>query len=144
MDLGTSLQYGAGGTKELLERSQRLYSSKWASRSGLFDRTRNTASGYALSLPWLTLWMKWACYLAGGFLLGAAAHLARPGVSELERPLQVSGLHLAREFRFRFGFFVGVLLLTEPYLSQESQKPKTFLPIRAASRGQHEPVINCE
>jgi hypothetical protein len=40
----------------------------------------------------------------------------------LERPLQVRGFHLAREFLFSLGFLLVVLLLSEPFLAQETQK----------------------
>ena len=56
-------------------------------------------------------------------------HFARPAVSALERPLQVPGFHLAREFLFALGFLLVVLLLSEPFLAQESQKVD-FLPFR--------------
>jgi hypothetical protein len=49
-------------------------------------------------------------------------HFARPSVSPLERPLQVGGFHVAREFLFALGFLLVVLLLSEPFLAQESQR----------------------
>ena len=66
--------------------------------------------------------MKWLLYLAGGFLLAAALHFARPAASALERPLQVRGFHVAREILFALGFLLVVLLLSEPFLAQESQR----------------------
>src|SRR5262249_41602180 len=66
--------------------------------------------------------IKWILSLAGGFSLAAALHFARPAVSALERPLQVRGFHYAREILFALGFLLVVLLLSEPFLSQESQK----------------------
>jgi hypothetical protein len=66
--------------------------------------------------------MKWFLYLCGGFLIAAAMHFARPAVSALERPLQVRGIHLAREILFALGFLLVVLILSEPFLAQESQK----------------------
>ena len=66
--------------------------------------------------------MKWLLYLAGGFLLAAALHFARPSASALERPLQVRGFHVAREILFALGFLLVVLLLSEPFLAQESQR----------------------
>ncbi len=73
-------------------------------------------------MPWFALTMKWLFYLAGGFLIAMAMHFARPAVSVLERPLQVRGFHVARESLFALGFLVVVLFLSEPFLSQESQK----------------------
>ena len=66
--------------------------------------------------------MKWFLYLAGGFLLAAALHFARLPASVLERPLQVRGFHVAREVLFALGFLLVVLLLSEPFLAQESQR----------------------
>jgi len=62
------------------------------------------------------------------FLIAAALHFARPAASVLERPLQVRGFHLAREFLFALGFLLVALILSEPFLSQESQKVE--LPFR--------------
>ena len=66
--------------------------------------------------------MKWVLYLVAGFLLAAALHFARPAATVLERPLQVRGFHVAREMLFALGFLLVVLLLSEPFLAQESQK----------------------
>jgi hypothetical protein len=72
--------------------------------------------------------LKWALYLAGGFLLAASLHFARGPVSGLEQPLQVRGFHVFREVLFALGFLLVVLLLSEPFLAQESQKVE--LPFR--------------
>jgi len=40
----------------------------------------------------------------------------------MERPLQVRGIHVAREFLFALGFLLVVLLLSEPFLAQDNQK----------------------
>jgi len=77
---------------------------------------------YCLRMPWFALTIKWLLYLVGGFFLAAAMHFARPAVSVLERPLQVRGFHFAREILFGLGFLLVVLLLSEPFLAQESQK----------------------
>ena len=54
-----------------------------------------------------------------------ALHFARPAVSALERPLQVRGFHLVRETLFALGFLLVVLLLSEPFLAQDTRK-ETF------------------
>ncbi len=118
-DLALSLHYGAGGLKELLVRKQRTYASRWS---------QHVALEACLTMPWLGLAAKWLLYLGGGFFLAAAIHFGRPAVSELELPLQVRGFHLAREFLFGLGFLLVVLLITEPFLSQESQR--VVFPIR--------------
>ena len=61
-------------------------------------------------------------YLAAGFLIAAALHFARPAATALEQPLQVRGFHVAREMLFALGFLLVVLLLSEPFLAQESQR----------------------
>jgi hypothetical protein len=60
--------------------------------------------------------------LVAGFLLALSVHYALPAASVLELPLQVRGFHLAREILFALGFLLVVLLLSEPFLSQESQR----------------------
>jgi hypothetical protein len=59
--------------------------------------------------------------MLGGFFLASAVRVLIP-----RRPydvfLRVRGIHFARELLFASGFLVIVLLLSEPFLSQESQK----------------------
>jgi hypothetical protein len=69
--------------------------------------------------PWSALAAKWFLYLLSGFFLAAAMHFAVP---PLERQLQVRGFHLLREFLFSLGFLLVVLLLSEPFLAQDTQK----------------------
>ena len=124
-DLGSSLRYGAGGLNEILQRNRRLHASGFNQELqsfAPFGAFESFASAFALRLPWWALTAKWLLYLAGGFLLALSLHFARPAVSALERPLQVRGFHLAREFLFAIGFLLVVLLLSEPFLSQENQK----------------------
>jgi hypothetical protein len=66
--------------------------------------------------------------MTGGFLLVAAAQFARLRVAEMERPLPVRAIHVARELLFALGFLFVVLLLSEPFLAQESQR--TEFPFR--------------
>ena len=125
-DLGASLRFGAGGVNELLRRNQRLHSSALQPAGGgsrLFSaRLLPLAADLCWRMPRLGLTMKWLLYLAAGFLLAAALHFARPAASALERPLQVRGFHVAREILFALGFLLVVLLLSEPFLAQESQR----------------------
>lgn len=111
-DLCASLRYNAGGVKELLHRNQRLHFSRWL---------RGWAMGISLQRPYLGLTIKWFLYLAGGFCLAASLHYVRRPVAALERPLQVHGFHMVREILFALGFLVAVLLVTEPFLSQETR-----------------------
>ena len=124
-DLGASLRFGAGGVNELLQRNQQLYSSRFlgpVSGQTPFGTVLPAASVLCWRMPRLALTMKWLFYLAGGYLLAAALHFARPTASVLERPLQVRGFHVAREILFALGFLLVVLLLSEPFLAQDSQR----------------------
>ena len=124
-DLAASLHFGAGGVGELAERDQRLYHSRLehsVTALNPFGDFFYFAAGVSYQKPWLAMAAKWFGYLCCGFLLAAAAHQARPAVSVLERPLQVRGVHFFREFLFSLGFLLVVLILSEPFLAQESQK----------------------
>ncbi len=130
-DLGSALQFGAGGVKELLLRNQRWYSPGFRRQLAAhapFGALLAAASDYCWLMPWFALGVKWFLYLGSGFLLALAMHFGRPVVSPLEQPLQVRGFHIAREVLFALGFLLVVLLLSEPFLSQESQKVE--LPFR--------------
>jgi len=137
-DLGISLRYGVGGVKELLARNQRLHTSGLRQRLAAqapFDTVLASASKLCWRMPRLALALKWLLYLAGGFLLAAALHYARPAVPALERPLQVRGFHVAREILFALGFLLVVLLLSEPFLAQESQRVEYPLRLRLPMKG---------
>jgi hypothetical protein len=124
-DVGYSLRYGAGGLKELLARKQRLYIPSGSSLAAGFvptDGFGSWAAGYCWRSPELALGVKWLLYLLAGFFLAEAVHFALPAVSTLEQPLQVRGFHVAREILFALGFLLVVLLLSEPFLSQEGQR----------------------
>lgn len=124
-DLGESLQFGAGSVNELLRNDQRLYSSTVRQRLGTFgpfEWIAEQGADYSWSRPQAALTTKWVLYIAAGFLLALACHFVWPRGGALERPLQVRGVHFARELLFALGFLLAVLLLSEPFLSQESQK----------------------
>jgi formate/nitrite transporter FocA (FNT family) len=123
-DLRWSLGCGAGGVTELLQQNQRLCNSRICERVaalGSSVRILNSVLDYSRREPLRALSGKWLLYLLGGFLLAAAFHVARR-VPALEKPLEVRGFHLAREFLFALGFLLVVLLLSEPFLSQGNQK----------------------
>ena len=122
-DMVSSLRFGSGGLNELLNRGQRLSVSPFPWHLGV---------GYCLRTPGEALAMKWFLYLGGGFLVAAALHFARR-VPALERPLQVRGFHVAREILFALGFLAVVLLLSEPFLAQESQRVE--FPLRLSLPG---------
>jgi hypothetical protein len=142
-DLALSLRFGAGGLDELLMRKQRLDVRNWS--RGLAAHTGLGAFyNFALDCSWRTpggaFVLKWFLYLAGGFLLALALHYARPAVSPLEKPLQVRGFHFAREALFALGFLLVVLLLSEPFLAQESQKAESTFRVRLSAVGSAVPA----
>jgi hypothetical protein len=129
-DLAASLRYGAGGVDELITAQQRFYHPGWERRVTAFNPFGGlyySAAKLSRLQPVFALAVKWLCYLLAGFFLAAAAHQARPEVTPLERPLQVRGVHWFREFLFSVGFLLLVLLLSEPFLSQENQKGNVSL-----------------
>jgi hypothetical protein len=130
-DLRFSLRFGAGGLNELLRRNMPLHTSALPGQIAL---------DYCWRTPGFALSLKWFLYLAGGFLLAAAMHFARPAVSELEQPLQVRGFHFAREILFALGFLFVVLLLSEPFLAQESQKAEMPFRLRLPMVGSATPA----
>jgi hypothetical protein len=122
-DLGAALRFGVGGVNELLRRNLRLDESVYT-----FDQVLplGAFSSFATTLAWKAhfpaLALKWILYLVAGFLFAAALHFARRPASGLEEPLQVRGFHIAREGLFAIGFLALVLLVSEPFLAQDSQK----------------------
>ena len=125
-DLRSSLRFGAGGLNELLRCNMPLHTSALPGQIAL---------DYCWRTPGFALSLKWFLYLAGGFLLAAAMHFARPAVPELEQPLQVRGFHFAREILFALGFLFVVLLLSEPFLAQENQKAEFAFRLRLPMMG---------
>jgi hypothetical protein len=142
-DLGGSLRFGAGGVKELLLRNQLLHSTGLGGRlsaSTPFDAVFAGASYVCWQMPRLGLAVKWLFYLGAGFLLAAGLHFARPAPQPLERPLQVRGFHVAREILFAMGFLLVVLLLSEPFLAQDTQKADFPLRLRLPTVGKLVPA----
>jgi hypothetical protein len=137
-DLGASLRYGEGGVDELLQRHERLYNSparqRWTASGALAPFFR-AGTDYALRAPWFALMVKWLFYIAGGFLLAAAGHFVWHAAVEMPEPLRVRGFHLARELLFALGFLLVVLLLSEPFLAQESQKAEFAFRLRLPFAG---------
>jgi hypothetical protein len=123
-DVEAALRSGAGGLQELLRRQLRLHEPPFGGHWGI-----GALSDLALKEPQQALVLKWILYVAGGFLLALALHFARPEVTALERPLQVRGIHFAREFLFALGLLLVMLLVSEPFLAEDSQRaPEPFRP----------------
>lgn len=136
-DLAASLRFGAGGVGELLKRNQRLHES-------VLQGKLNGISAGPVHLSWqkprIALAFKWYLYFAAGFMLALALHFAKPQVPVLERPLQVRGVHFAREILFGLGFLLVVLLLSEPFLAQGSQRVEFPLRLRLPMVGSAAPA----
>ncbi|HWD92954.1 MAG TPA: hypothetical protein VG938_11475 [Verrucomicrobiae bacterium] len=130
-DLTTALAYNAGGVRELLRSNHRIYTSPWrqtASEYEPFAGAISLGADYSWRMPGFALILKWILYFCGGLLLALALHFGKPPASSLEAPLQVRGFHVAREILFALGFLLVVLLVSEPFLAQES--PAAALPFR--------------
>jgi hypothetical protein len=137
-DLSASLRYGEGGLDELLRRHERLFNSplrqRWTAAGPLAPFFR-AGTDYALRMTWFALMVKWFFYISGGFLLAVAGHCAWPAAAGLEERWRAPGFHLARELLFALGFLLVVLLLSEPFLAQESQKTEFAFRLRLPLAG---------
>jgi hypothetical protein len=152
-DLRVSLAYGTGGVNELLQRNQRLCNSGFCEHVLALTSSGTIftfAVDYSQKEPGWALAVKWLLYFVGGFLLAAAFHFVRR-VTTLEKPLEVRGFHVVREMLFALGFLVVVLLLSEPFLAQGSQKVEFSFRLRlptmggavpAGSPGAHTTIMN--
>jgi len=137
-DLGASLPYGAGGVTELVRRQQRLYEPKLIRQVAAYDPFGSfyeLMAKFSCRQPELALTLKWFLYLAAGFLLALALHFVRREVTALERPLRAGDFHLYREFLFSLGFLLVVLLLSEPFLAQDSQRASFTLRLLPPTTG---------
>jgi hypothetical protein len=137
-DLSASLREGEGGVDEFLRRHERLYvvspRQTWLTAGPVAWFVRVTTY-CALHAPWSALMLKWFFYLAGGFLLAVAGHFALPAPAQIEEPLRVRGFHVIRECMFAVGFLLVVVLLSEPFLAQESQKAAPVFRLRLPQVG---------
>ncbi len=132
-NLGAGLRYGAGGLRELLQRKQQLAAAHL--------RSSPLSARIAWQYPLLMLIFKWLLYGLAGFSLAAAARalLSRPASARPRADLVYRAGHeprgrdvppsefrpgfpVARQILFALGFLLAMLLVTEPYLSHESQR----------------------
>ncbi|HEX9047867.1 MAG TPA: hypothetical protein VF988_12655, partial [Verrucomicrobiae bacterium] len=137
-DLTATLGYGANGIKELAHSGRQIYQPEWRQRLATrnpFGAIYYFAAARSLQEPELVLAIKWFLYLAAGFLFALAPHFMQPVAGPLEQPLQVRGFHLFREFLFALGFLLVVLLLSEPFLVQESQRGVASLRLQLPMAG---------
>jgi hypothetical protein len=114
-DIGASLRDGSGGLNELLRRHVRI-------TGAVTDGPVNALDNFSLRQPALAVALKCLLYLLAGFLVAETFYYAGPEPAARERPLQVRGVHYAREVLFALGFLLVALLVSEPFLAQESHK----------------------
>lgn len=135
-DFRQVLPLRAAAVKELLKREQRLYAPsalQWAETSRFTSGFVREAAEYVWLMPWVALGAKALLYFSGGFLLALALHHARRPPDDLERPLQVRKLHMAREALFGMGSLLFLILLSEPFLTEQPQKPEPQIRLRLPS-----------
>jgi hypothetical protein len=147
-DLRGAFRFGAGGLNELLDRHQRLYRPQWRQRIVQYEPFRAFylfVLDYCLRHPWLALVLKGLCYLADGFCIIAALHFAKD-VPRLEEPFVDHGLRVGRQILFALGFLLVVLLASEPFLSQASQKVdlpfRVHLPMVGSAVRAGKPIVS--
>jgi hypothetical protein len=136
-DLRLSLGTQAGGVDELLRRNQQLCRSRscaWFASLAASHPILAFVPEHTPRTRSLALTLKWLLYLLGGFLLAATVHFARP-LPAWEKPLEVRGFYLVREALFALGFLLVVLLLSEPFLAQGSQKESPPFRLRLPTVG---------
>ncbi len=130
-DLAAAFPFGEGAVRDILQHGQRIFESsprQFAATHEPLATVVMLTADYCWVHPVLALIIKWALFLCGGFMLASALRLAKPAVTTLEEPLQVPGLHFARETLFALGFLLVALLVSEPFLVPEGTTPA--LPFR--------------
>jgi hypothetical protein len=137
-DLGMSRRWGSGAVSMLLNNPKSLSSSpfeRYAPALPVMDAWARLGASVYLRSPGLALAAKWMLYFLSGFFIAAAMRFARRPVTPLEQPLQVGGLHFAREGLFALGYLVIVILLSEPFLFQGVQEVESHLKLRLPTAG---------
>ncbi|HWC61407.1 MAG TPA: hypothetical protein VHC44_17065 [Verrucomicrobiae bacterium] len=130
-DVTAAFPYNANGVRALVRSDHRLFTSplrQAAARTEPLASLVAVGADYSWRTPEFALILKWSLYFAGGFLLALALHVGRRPATELEAPLQVRGFHVARELLFALGFLLVVVLVSEPFLAQQSAA--TAMPFR--------------
>lgn len=123
-DLRQGMRYRSAGLREMLQRNLRVYEGRGTWNPGWFD-------AMAWRSPRSALLFKWLLFFLSGYFLAAAVHYMLP----VQAPAPVRGFHVAREMLFALGFLVVVLLLAEPYLSQEAVKTDFTFKLRVPTVG---------
>jgi hypothetical protein len=122
-DLSAALGTGVGGVKKLLARQQPVHHRPWTAilEFGPLRSFAGWARELDLRLHTPAIGLKWLFYFCAGFLFAAAIHYFRYEVSD-SSALAGRRVHFVRESLFGLGFVLAVLLATEPFLAQDSQR----------------------
>ncbi len=142
-DLGSSVRFGTGGVRELLRRNQQLYEWKprlFALGYDPFGSFLEYAASLDLRAHWLALLLKWVLYLVGGFFVSVAINFKPKPTEESADLPNTTRFHLLREFLFALGSLLVVLLVSEPFLAQGSQKMELPFRVRLPTVGGVIPV----
>lgn len=130
-DLSFSLASGSGGVEELLRRKLRVYYPFAIRQTVLGYEPFTTYFARVLdwtrSASWATLSLKYVLFLAGGFYLARSCRYWKPPQTSMERLLQVPGVEPARQGLWALLFLLVLVLLSEPFLAQETQQVETPL-----------------
>lgn len=130
-DLRGAIRYNSGGLRVLLDRNQRLRHSPFDVLLTSYIPFDNLPVLVWRS-PGAAIALKWLMYLGAGYLFALGVHFlllhrtqmrvrAAHGEPIYELP-PVRGIHVTREILCALGFLVVMLLVSEPFLSQDSQK----------------------
>ncbi len=137
-DLAEAFPLGEGAVRDLLQHGQRIFITaprQFAATHEPLATVVLLVADYCWVHPVLALIFKWLLFLCGGFMLASALRSAKPAVTTLEEPLQVPGLHFARETLFALGFLLVALLVSEPFLVPESATPAMPFRLRVPTVG---------
>jgi hypothetical protein len=137
-DISAALWYGGQGVKELTESGRRLYAAeaaRWVATHSPLGAVYYFAAARSLQNPGLMLAAKLLLYLGAGFFLAAALYFSRPPVSPLEQALRVRGFRALRGGLIALGFLLLTLILSEPFLAQESQRGEASPGLRLPTAG---------
>ncbi len=131
-DMRFALGLGLGSVREVLQRNQRVY-HPMKIRDYLVSYDPFGAYFFALVdwcrfVPSAMILLRYLFFLAGGFCLARAIQYLVPAAPDLEKPLQVPTLAPARQGLWALFFLLVMVLLSEPFLAQESQQ--VVIPLR--------------
>ncbi len=132
-DLGASLHFGEGGVDELLQRHERLYTAPerppWMA-SGPAAMFFRAASDYALRATVVCVDSKVVLLLVGRISFGGGGPFCLAEADGNRGAVAGAGSSSGPRIIICPGVFAVVLLLSEPFLAQESQKAEIAIRLR--------------